>query len=216
MITVMAWQTAVVHRRGRFEQVLTPGRHRLSRFGRRFVRVDTRATSLTVSGQEVPTSDGVPVKVNARLVTRVTDARRWVEATDEPREFLYDAVKVAVRDLVRGASFEQVCTGIVVDRTPETLAAVADQVGATVERFDIVDVVAPAQVRRAAADLVAARGRAEVAIEEARTQTAVLRHLANVSSVLEASPALAALKLVETAAEHGGSIVVERPASATT
>lgn len=213
MVIVMAWQTAVLYHRGRFQRVLGPGRHRIPPFGHRIEWVDTRATSMVVSGQEVPTADQVPVKVNARMVTRVADPRRRVEATHDPDGFLYAAVKTAIRQLVRGATFDEIADGIAVGEIPTAVATVAAQVGAAVETFEVLDVVAPAQIRRAGADLVAARARARVAIEEARSQTAVLRHLANVSSVLEASPALAALKLVETAAEHGGSIVVERPAT---
>lgn len=57
MVTVMPYER-YVHRRGKLQGTLEPGRHRFWSTGHRLVRVDTRVQILDVRPREVPTSDG--------------------------------------------------------------------------------------------------------------------------------------------------------------
>jgi regulator of protease activity HflC (stomatin/prohibitin superfamily) len=77
--------------------------------------------------------------------------------------------------------------------------AVAAEVGVVVRDVVLKDVLLPAEVRAAAAAVVASRHRAASVLEEARAETAALRSLANGARVLDAHPALAQLRLVQSA-----------------
>lgn len=211
MVQLMEWQSAVRYRRGRFVDVLGPGRHRMWRPGVRLFRLDTRPTSLELGTQEVPTADNVVVKINASLEYRIVDARRWIEASNDSGDVLYRATKSAIREIVGALEFEQVVDGARQAGLPVSLSEAAARVGAEVTDFAISDVIMPPEVRRAIAEAVTARHQAVAALEAARGQTAVLRHLANSANVLEAHPALAAQRLAETTAAAGGTVIIERP-----
>jgi regulator of protease activity HflC (stomatin/prohibitin superfamily) len=208
----MAWERVVHYRRGKFVDVLEPGRHRFWSFGHDFFPLDVRSQLVSVPPQEIATSDGVTVKVSATLRLRVVDPVANLEGSWDPTDAVYDSVKAALREIVRARTFDEVVAGIDVDETPADVLAVASTVGYEVEAFDIRDVIAPAEVRRAAEELVTTRQHAQIALEEARAQSAVLRHLANVAGILEDHPNLAAMRLAETAGQHGGSVIIERPA----
>lgn len=212
MVTVMAWERYVHYRRGILVDVLEPGRHRFWTVGHDFVPVDMRSRRLSIAPQEVPTSDGVSVKITASIGLRVVDPVAFVQQTIDPIATVYDAAKTALRTVVRGLAFDDLVAGIQPVGVPEVMTSAAGTVGLEIESFEIRDVIIPAQVRRATEVLITTRQHAQIALEEARGQSAVLRHLANTAKVLEDHPALAALKLVEAAGQSGGSVIIERPA----
>lgn len=216
MVTVMPNERVVHYRHGALVGVLGPGRHRTAplSLGHRFERVDTRVQLFEVSPQEVPTSDGISVKVSAAARLQVVDPVAHLEFATDPFALVYDATKSWIRDVVRIHTLEQLVAGVVVDQTPATVAVAAASAGFAVEAFEIRDVLLPAEIKRAAEELLTARQQGAVALERARSEVAVMRALANSAKILEDHPALAALRLAETAASHGGTVVVERPSGA--
>ena len=69
------------------------------------------------------------------------------------------------------------------------------------------DVVLPAEIRSAAVDLITAKARGAARLEEARAETAALRALANAGRMLDGSPALARIRMIE-AVPPGATIVL--------
>lgn len=213
MVTIFATETAVHYRRGVARGVLTPGKHRFWGFGHRVIRVDARLRLFEIKTQEVLTSDGVTVKASASCRLQVADPIAYLDVSEDPRGLMYETLKTWLRESIRPLSVDDLAAGITVDELPEPIAQVASEIGLTVTDLTVRDIVLPPAVRKAAEELLAARRQALVDLERARSETAVLRALANTASMLADNPQLAALRLVETAAAHGASIVIERPAS---
>lgn len=213
MVTVMPYEKVLRYRKGRLDRVLEPGKHRAFGLGIRNVWVSTRLRVIDVRPQEIPTADGITVKVSAGLHARVSDPQAWHEIAENPEGIVYDAAKTALRDIVRELSLEQAATGIAVVVIPEVIAAAALSVGVEVVKFEIRDIVVPADIRRANDELIASRQQSQIALERARSEVAVLRALANSAKVLEDHPVLASLRLAETVGDHGGTVVIERPHS---
>lgn len=212
MVTVMAWETAVHYRRGVLHGVLGPGRHRLWGFGHRVHHVDTRVRLLEVATQEVLTADGTTVKVSAACRVRVVEPVAHIQFGEEPEKLVYETIKTWLRETVRPLTVEDLAAGVPVEAVPDAVASVAAEVGISVESLTVRDIIVPAAIRRAAEDLLTARRQSQVELERARSEVAVLRALANTTKLLADSPQLAALRLVDTAASHGASIIIERPA----
>jgi len=72
------------------------------------------------------------------------------------------------------------------------------------------DVVFPADLKRAFADVLKAKQEGQAALERARGESASLRNLANAARVLESNPALMNLRLMQslTAAQKAGNTLV--------
>jgi regulator of protease activity HflC (stomatin/prohibitin superfamily) len=199
-ITVDARECALRYRHGRLEQVLPAGRHRRVR-GSRYVRIDLRDALLALSPQEVMTSDAVPVKVTATVRWSVGDPVAFVEQSTDPLGTVYLAAQVALRDALAGTSVESLSVrgaALPVDQITGATAAVAARVGVEVAEVVVKDVILPAEVRHAAAELVTARHRGAAQLEAARAETAALRSLANGAKLLDAHPALAQLRMVQS------------------
>lgn len=211
MVTVMPHERVVHHHHGRLVDVLGPGRHRFWSTGHAFTHVDTRVELFEVRPQEVPTSDGITVKISAAARIAVVDPVAFVTFAVDPHAIVYDAVKAWLRDTVRTMTLDEVARGVDVDATPPTVLSAAASVGFEISDLEVRDIHLPAEIRRAAEELVTSRQQAQVALERARGEVAVLRAMANGAKVLEDHPQLASIRLAETAATHGGTVIIERP-----
>ena len=209
-ITVPARRCALRYRHGRLDVVLGSGRHPRV-WGARHVLVDLRDQLLALAPQEIPTADGVAVKVSAVVRWSVADAVAFVERAADPVGHTYLAAQVALREVLGALAVEElVQRRAVLPRAELTAAAdaVARAVGITVAEVVIKDVILPSELRAAAADLVTARQRGQAVLEQARAETAALRSMANGAKLLDAHPALAQLRLVQSA-PPGTQVVVQ-------
>lgn len=211
MVTVMPYERFVHYRHGVLIDVLEPGRHRIRGRGHTYEQVDTRIQLFEVRPQEIATSDGINVKVSAAAQLRIVDPVAYLGYAADPHAFLYDAVKTWLRDEIRTRTLDEVVAGIPIEQTPTSIFDAAEVTGCEISDFGVRDVLIPAEIRRAAEELVTARRQAEVALERARSEVAVMRALANSAKMLEDHPLLASIRLAETAASHGGTVIIERP-----
>lgn len=198
-ITVHPGVELVEYVHGAYTRVLGPGRHRRP-YRASYATVQTRAQITSMPVQEVPTADGLSLRVSAAALWAVSDARRYVEVAANPVDHLYLAIQVALRDLVVGTEVAD-SAGLVRRDGPAVLLAAARSaaapLGVRVENVVVKDVLVPAEVRAAQAELVTARTRGQAELEKARAESAALRSLANAAKLLDDHPALAQLRLVQ-------------------
>ena len=70
----------------------------------------------------------------------------------------------------------------------------------------------PTPIKQVFAQVVEARKAAQAAVERARGETAVLRHLANAARMLESNPALVTMKTLQAMGNGKNTIVLGAPA----
>lgn len=208
-VVVQEWERVLVYRDGRFETELASGRHRVRSWHRRTVRIAVRPRLVVVPLQEVLTSDGLAVRISLAVRVRMSDARRWHEAVDAPDAFVHVAVQVALRDAVGSRTLDEVLadrSGIA-EQVASAAGPAAAEVGLAVQQLALRDVVVPAELRRAAAELATTRAQGLAALERARSEVAAMRALANAARMAEQQPALLQLRTLQ-AVEAGGATVV--------
>jgi len=98
-------------------------------------------------------------------------------------------------------------------RAPQLLALVqpeAARIGITVHAVEVKDVMFPAELKRAFAEVLKAKQEGQAALERARGESAALRNLANAARLLEGNPALMNLRLMQSmsAAQASGNTLV--------
>jgi regulator of protease activity HflC (stomatin/prohibitin superfamily) len=215
-VVVQEWERVLAYRDGRFEELLGPGRHRRRRMRRRLVRVQVRPRLLVVPAQEVLTSDGLSVKVSLSAVVRTADPRRWHEAVEDADGFVYAALQIGLREAVSGRTLDELLgarDSLGVDVRTRVQGA-AEAVGVAVESLALRDVMVPAELRRAAAEVATARAQGQAVLERARSEVAATRALANAARMIAEQPALLQLRTLQ-AVEAGGATVVLTQGSAT-
>jgi regulator of protease activity HflC (stomatin/prohibitin superfamily) len=214
--TIQPRHCALRYRHGVLEQVLPAGRHRRLR-GQRLVVLDLRERLAQIAPQEVLTSDGVSIRVSAVVRWAVGDPVGFAEISDDPAATVYLAAQIALRDALASLTADEVVgrgATLPSARITAATAEVARRVGAEVVEVVVKDVIVPVELRAAAAELATARRRGEAQLEAARAETAALRSLANGAKLLDAHPALARLRLVQSA-PPGTRIVLGVPDAVT-
>ncbi|HET9441824.1 MAG TPA: SPFH domain-containing protein [Acidimicrobiales bacterium] len=203
------WERGVLFHDGRLAGVLEAGAHR--RWGRGFAlrRVDTRPWILQVPTQEVPTADGLTVKVTIVGKAKVVDPVAFVTASQDANTALYLSTQIATREVVGATTVEQLLAA----RTElgDALTAAVrglDELGVAMERLELKDVIFSGELKKAQAEVLVARAQGLAALERARGETAALRNLANAAGLLKDNPALLQLRLVQQLAATSGHTVV--------
>src|SRR5258706_8074683 len=202
----------LLYHKGKFAEVLGPGRH--VRWGRHFTlhAQDVRKTSLLVAGQEVLTADNVGLKLSLVVTYQVIDPARAAHEAQNWQVDLYNAAQLGLRAVVSGVAVEALL-GQRLDIGAQLLARVqpeAAKIGLNALAVEVKDVMLPAELKRAFADVLKAKQEGQAALERARGESASLRNLANAARVLEGNPALMNLRLMQSlsAAQNAGSTLV--------
>ncbi|WP_435594636.1 SPFH domain-containing protein [Tsukamurella tyrosinosolvens] len=207
-IVVPVGRRAVEYRDGAVARVLGPGPHRVRR-AHTVVPVVVAERLLAVAPQEVVTAESVPVRVSMALRVRVTDPVAYLERAADPDAVVYLAAQVALREALGGIGIDDLArrtAAVDAESIRSRVDPTAEAVGVEVLTVVVKDVVLPAEIR-SAAGLLTAKARGAARLEEARAETAALRALANAGRMLDGSPALARIRMIE-AAPPGATIVL--------
>ena len=202
----------LLYHRGKFIQRLDAGRY--VRWGRLWTiqPADLRKTTLTVAGQEVLTADNVGLKLSVLVSYQVTDPVKAAHEAQHWPSDLHHLAQLAVRMVIGAVPVETLLTQRAT-LAPQLLALVqpeAAKLGLTVQAVEVKDVMFPAELKRAFADVLKAKQEGQAALERARGESAALRNLANAARVLDGNPALMNLRLMQTlsAAQGAGNTLV--------
>jgi len=202
----------LLYHKGKFVETLGAGRH--VRWGRFYSTClqDFRKTSLLVAGQDVLTADNVSLKLSLFVTYQVTDPVKAAHETQHWQGDLYNAAQLALRAVVGGIAVEALLNQRL-EIGAQLLARVqpeAAKIGINVHSVEVKDVMFPAELKRAFAEVLKAKQEGQAALERARGESAALRNLANAAKLLEGNPALMNLRLMQSlsAAQMAGSTLV--------
>jgi regulator of protease activity HflC (stomatin/prohibitin superfamily) len=184
------------------------------RWGRHFTlgAYDLRKTSLLVAGQDVLTADNVSLKLSLLVTYQVTDPVKAAHETQHWQGDLYNAAQLALRVVVGGIAVEALLNQRL-EIGGQLLARVqpdAAKIGINVQSAEVKDVIFPAELKRAFAEVLKSKQEGQAALERARGESAALRNLANAAKLLEGNPALMNLRLMQSlsAAQAAGNTLV--------
>jgi len=204
--------TGLVYHHGLFVRRNNAGRHVVWGRGWTMNLIDLRKASTLVAGQEVLTADSVNLKISLIVTHQVTDPVKAAHETQHWLGDLYNIAQLALRAVVNGIAVEallnqrlEIGARLLARVQPE-----AAKIGINVLVVEVKDVMFPAELKRAFADVLKAKQEGQAALERARGESASLRNLANAARVLEGNPALMNLRLMQslTAAQNCGHTLV--------
>lgn len=215
-VVVHDFEAGLLYRNGRFVRRLAPGAHRILPWRDEVALLDTRRRMATVAGQEVLSADGVGLKVSVAVDWEIADPLRARHGTQSHEEALHVAVQLALRAAVAAAKIEDLLAQrIAIGRTlTEAVGPQLEVFGLRVHAVEVKDVMFPGELKRIFAEVVRAQKEGQAALERARAETAALRSLANAARLVEESPGLMNLRVLQSvagAAAGGGTLVMGVP-----
>jgi regulator of protease activity HflC (stomatin/prohibitin superfamily) len=206
------YEYALCYRRGRFAGLLPTGLHRLWGAHVEVVRLDRRRQLLEVPAQELPSADGVTVKVTAQAAWQIADPVAAITRDADHRRTLYAAAQQAVRTAVASHALGAIAgqRAAIAATMRESMAAAVEPIGLRVHEVVLKDVMPNAETRKAMAAVAFAKQEALASLEKARGEQAALRALANAARLFREQPELAQVRGLQVLAEgmRGGAQVV--------
>jgi regulator of protease activity HflC (stomatin/prohibitin superfamily) len=212
---VREYQRGLLYHKGRFVQVLSPGRYRYWPWTARQVDVvDIRETSQTVEGQEILTSDKIGVRVSLVAQYRVADPIAARHLVENYVAQLYQDLQLTLRETVAARTLEELMAsrdalsgGLQAEVAPRAL-----KYGLELSRVGVKDIVLPGTVRTVFLQEVEAELKGRASLVAARHELAAARSRANTARLLQENPHLLRLQELEAlanlAAKPGNVIVI--------
>jgi regulator of protease activity HflC (stomatin/prohibitin superfamily) len=213
-VTVFEYQRGLRFVAGHLQDVLGPGRYWQIGSKTRIDVLDCRPSLVTIPGQEVLTRDQVSIKISLLARYRIEDAKQAVLSAESYVDTLYGEAQLALRSLVGAASIEDLLEnraaidGQIKDRVAPRVA----ELGLELLSLDVKDIIFPGALKDAFSQVARARQEGLALLEKARGETAALRNLANAARLIEKSPELYQLRLLQSlSASEGGKLVLHLP-----
>jgi regulator of protease activity HflC (stomatin/prohibitin superfamily) len=214
-IQIWEYERGLLYQKGRFVQVLEPGRYRLWRWEHKNIhKVSLRQASQTINGQEVLTTDKVPVRVTLIAQYAVHDPVLAIHSIENYVERLYQDLQLSLREAISSHSLDE----LLAER--ETLSATlltataesAASYGVKVQRVGVKDIILPGNVQRVFLQEIEADRAGRAALIAARHETAAARARANTAKLMDENPTIQRLQeleaLVTLAGKDGNVLIV--------
>jgi len=212
--TIRQYQRGLLYDRGRFVEVLPPGRYRYWPWQAKQIDVlDVRETSHTVEGQEILTSDKIGIRVTLIAQYRVADPVAARHQVENHVSQLYQDLQLMLRDAVTARTLEQLMSdrdalssGIQADVAPR-----AARYGVELSRVGVKDIVLPGAVRTVFLQEMEAELKGRASLVAARHEVAAARARANTARLLQENPHLVRmqeLELLASLASKSGNVIV--------
>jgi len=176
----------------------------------RIQTVDVRPTQLAVPGQEVLSADGVAVKASVAATYQIAAPERAVLETGNYQAAIYVELQLALRGAIGGLAVEELLARRA-DLSASLKTAAAERLrllGIDLQDAALRDITFPGELKKIFTQVVKARQEGLAALEKARGETAALRNLANAAQMVQRSPALMQLRLLQVLGQQPGNTVV--------
>lgn len=207
---VNEYERGLKYKEGRFTEELGPGAHRYLPFGITIQKIDIRPRVVSISGQEVLTSDGVSVKLSIAATYEVADAYTALNKVENYKEALYLNLQLVLREIVGKVDIETLLENrdSLFNEMSEKCQKLATTFGLNLIAVNVKDIMFPGALKEMFAQVAKAKREAQAALERARGETASLRNLANAAKMLETNPNLMKLRLLQTINESSGNTFI--------
>lgn len=203
------FERGVLHKGGRPAQVLAPGSYWWSPRHSRLDKLDMRPRYVTLTGQEVLSSDQVGFKVTLAARYAVADPLAALLNSERYDEALYLELQLALREVIGSLSAEALLErrGELGANAFERATPRVTALGLTLHAADLKDIMFPGYLKRIFAQVAKAKQEGLAALERARGETAALRSLANAARLVQDNPALLQLRMIQAIAESSGHTI---------
>jgi regulator of protease activity HflC (stomatin/prohibitin superfamily) len=208
-VTVYEYERGLRYRKGRFEGIVDPGRYRLPPHTE-VIKVDVRPAYKVVSGQEVLSADSISVKASVTARYEITDLVKAVNGVQSYEQALYLELQVALREVIGSVTMEEVLGGRagLGKSLLQIASGPASEFGIRLDSVEIRDIMFPGVLKQTFAQVAEARQEGLAALERARGESAALRVMANAARLIDKSPGLGQLRMLQALSESTGNTLI--------
>lgn len=218
-ITVFEYEKGLKYIKGKFDQILEPGQYWYIPFSSSIQKIDIRPRFVSITGQEVLSSDSITLKVSLAAKYQIVNPDIAINHVHNYQEALYLELQLALREIIGNAAIDTLLESRneFSEKLFELTHEKIKELGLELLSVNIKDIMFPGPLKQIFAQVVKARKEGQAALEKARGETAALRNLANAAKMIESNPNLMNLRLIQSVGESSGNtLVLGMPSQTTT
>lgn len=199
--TVEPYEKAMLYVDKEPVEILNPGIYKFWK-GEKAIsvsKIDMRAQTLELNGQEVLTKDKAALRINFYTGYRVTDIKKALAENVSYAKQLYVWTQVALRDYVGSVKLDELLMNksAINDYVIEKIRTQAPALGLTIESAGVKDIILPGEVKEIMSQVLIAEKKAQAQVIMRREETASTRSLLNTAKLMENNAMLYKLKEME-------------------
>ena len=180
-ITILEYEKGLKYSKGKFKDLIGPGQYWYIPYFVIIQKIDTRPRFVSITGQEVLSSDGVTLKVSIAANYEIIDPNVAINKVQSYQDALYLEIQLALREIIGSADIDAILSNR--DELSTKLKEMTDQkikeLGLKLISVAIKDIMFPGKLKEMFAQVINAKKEGLAALEKARGETAALRNLAN-------------------------------------
>lgn len=171
--------------------------------------MDKRKTILSLPGQDILTRDNINLKLSLAGFYELTDPARARHASQNYAAELYSHAQLSLRDTIASFTLDELLEkkGEIDALLLEKIADKAQAIGCTVSTLAVRDIMLPANLKKAFSGILETKKEAQIQLEKARGEQAVLRSLANAAQLFDSNPQLLQARVIQTLSNGNNTIV---------
>lgn len=209
-ITILEYERGLKYKTGKFITVLGPGCYWYLPSFSTIHKLDVRPSYVSISGQELLSSDGVTIKISLVANYEVIDPQIAVNKVRNYQDALYLELQLALRDIVGSMEVDTLLNSRpdIQTKLMELTGARVAALGLKLHSASVKDIMFPGKLKELFAQVINAKKEGLASLERARGETAALRNLANAAKMIESNPSLLQLRLLQALGQSAGSTLV--------
>lgn len=194
------YERGILFTMGKYSKMWQPGWHLLIPIFQKLVKVDVRVKAVDVPDQEAITKDNIPVRINAVIYFRVSDASKAVIEVED----FFGAVSQLAQTTMRNAVGEVKLDELLQQkqRVSENIKTVVDKVsdawGIDVQSVELKDIVLPESLKRTIAKVAEAEREKQAVIISSEGEKAAAENVAEAAKTLAGTPGALHLRTLQS------------------
>lgn len=184
---------------GRFSGVMEPGWRIIIPVFQSSQKVDIRTKAVDVPDQNAITRDNVPVRVNAVIYYKVSDAVKAIIEVEDFRYAISQYAQTTMRNIVGEVTLDELLSSRdqIADRIREIVDKETDAWGLKVQNVELKDVSLPPEMERTIAKQAEAEREKRAVIINSEGELAAAQNVASAAAVLSQIPGALHLRTLQ-------------------
>jgi len=194
------YERGVLLTMGKFSKMWAPGWHIIIPIFQRLIKVDIRVKAVDVPDQEAITRDNIPIRINAVIYYRISDASKAVIEVED----YFNAVSQLAQTTMRNAVGEVQLNQLLAEKkqVSENIKLVVDRVsdawGVDVQSVELKDIVLPESLKRTIAKVAEAEREKQAVIINSEGELGAAKNVAEAAAMLAATPGALHLRTLQS------------------
>jgi regulator of protease activity HflC (stomatin/prohibitin superfamily) len=197
---VNQYERGILFTMGKYSRMWDPGWHLIIPIFQRLEKVDIRVKAVDVPDQEAITKDNIPIKINAVIYYKISDASKAVIEVENYFYAVSQLAQTTMRNAVGEVKLDELLSNK--KQVSENIKLVVDRVsdawGVDVQSVELKDIVLPESLKRTIAKVAEAEREKQAVIINSEGELGAAKNVAEAAEILARTPGALHLRTLQS------------------